>query len=150
MTDSMSDKHSASFSSTRSMKEIRSSCWMGFLCQCGSGGRVAGEEGDHGRVPKIGFAGADVGAIGAGLTYIGWMISRSSLVLMTQVTDPTVKDWPGLGANGELGKHTIGLVMGSSAHPYLARQLSTKDARQSTEGATLYGRLIEEVRVNRT
>jgi hypothetical protein len=34
---------------------------------------------------------------------------------------------------------------GSSAHSYLARQLSTKDARQSTEGFTHDGRVIIEV-----
>jgi hypothetical protein len=52
---------------------------------------------------------------------------------MTQVMDPTVKDWLGLGANEELGRRTIWLAMGSSAHRYLARQLSTKDAQQSTK-----------------
>jgi hypothetical protein len=26
---------------------------------------------------------------------------------MTQVKEPTVKTWPGLGSNGELGMHTI-------------------------------------------
>ena len=29
---------------------------------------------------------------------------------------------------------SIWFAMGSSAHPYLVRQLSTEDARQSTEG----------------
>jgi len=65
------------------MEEIRSSYWMGFLCQRGSGGRVASEEGDLGGAPEIGSAGADVGAISAGLTCTSWMISPSLLVLMT-------------------------------------------------------------------
>jgi len=56
-----------------------------------------------------------------------------------------MKDWPGLGVNGELGKCTIWLAMESSAHPFLVCQLSTNDARQSTEGAVHDGRLIEEV-----
>ena len=37
---------------------------------------------------------------------------------------------------------SIWFAMGSSAHPYLARQLSTKDARQSTEGYAHDGRLF--------
>ena len=83
MSHSMRAKHSASFSSTRSMEEIRSSCWMGFLCQRGSDGRVAGEEGNHGRVPKIESTSADVSAIDVGLTYAGWTISPLPLALMT-------------------------------------------------------------------
>jgi hypothetical protein len=81
----------------------------------------------------IGSTGAAADAIGAGLPYTSWTISSSPLALTTQVMDPTVKDWPGLGANEELGRRTIWLAMGSSAHRYLARQLSTKDAQQSTE-----------------
>jgi hypothetical protein len=68
---------------------------------------------------------------------------------MTQVTDLTVKDWLGLRVNGELRKRTIWLAMGLSAHPYLASQLSTKDARQSIKGATCDGRLfgvVSEIR----
>ena len=56
-----------------------------------------------------------------------------------------MKVWPALGANGELGKHTIWPAMGSSAYPYLVRQLSTKCARQSTEEYTHDGRFVEEV-----
>ena len=56
-----------------------------------------------------------------------------------------MKDCPRLGANEELGKHTIYPTVGSSAHRYLARQLSTKDARQFTEGATHDGRFVGEV-----
>ena len=67
MTDSTSNKHSASFSSTRSIEEIRSSCWTGFLNRRGVDGRVVGEEGDPGRDPEIGSAGANVGAISVGL-----------------------------------------------------------------------------------
>jgi hypothetical protein len=35
------------------------------------------------------------------------MISLLLLLSMTQVIDPTVKIWSGLGANGELGRRTI-------------------------------------------
>ena len=107
MTDSMSDKHSSSFWSTRSIEEIRSSYWIGFLCQRGGGGLVAGEEGDLGRDPEIGSTDADAGTIGVGLSCTGWMIYPSPLALTTPVTNPTVKDWPSLGANRELGKCTI-------------------------------------------
>ena len=74
-----------------------------------------------------------------------WMTSPSPLALTTQVMEPIVKVWPALGANGELGKHTIWPAMGSSANPYLARQLSTKCAQQSTEEYTHDGRFVEEV-----
>ena len=67
MTDSMRDKHLSSFSSTRSIEEIRSSCWTGFLNRRGVDERVVGEEGDPRRDPKIGSAGANVDAIGTGL-----------------------------------------------------------------------------------
>ena len=43
----------------------------------------------------------------------------------------------------------IWLAMGSSAHPYLVRQLSTKDAQQSTEGYPTMVDLSVEVRVIR-
>ena len=39
-------------------------------------------------------------------------------------------------------RYAIWLAGGLGAHPYLKRQLSTKDARQSTGGATRDGRLI--------
>ena len=83
MTDSTSDKHSASFLLTQTIEEIRSSCWIGFLGQCGTGGRVAEEKGDLERDPKIESAGAVADVIGAGLPYICWMISPSPLALMT-------------------------------------------------------------------
>jgi hypothetical protein len=51
---------------------------------------------------------------GAGLSYTGSMISPLPLALMTQEMDPTVKDWPGLRENGELGRHAIWLAMGTS------------------------------------
>ena len=71
MTDSTSDKHLASFSSTRSIEEIRSSCWTGFLNRRGADGRVVREESDLWRDPEIGSAGADADAIGAGLPCVG-------------------------------------------------------------------------------
>jgi hypothetical protein len=40
------------------------------------------------------------------------MTSPSPLALMTQVMELTVKDWSGLGANGELGRRTIWPAMG--------------------------------------
>ena len=83
MTDSKSDKHSASFLLTQSIEEIRSSYWIGFLIQHGAGGRVAGEEGDTRRYPEIGSTDADVGTIGAGLPCIGWTFSPSPLALTT-------------------------------------------------------------------
>jgi hypothetical protein len=83
MTDSTSDKHSTSFWSTRSIEEFRLFYRIGFLCQHGAGGRVAGEEGGPGIDPEIGSADVDVGAIGAGLTYTGWTISPLPLALMT-------------------------------------------------------------------
>ena len=129
MTNSASNKHLASFSLTQSVEEIRSSCWIGFLSQHGTDGRVVREEGDLERDLKIRSTDADIGAIDIGLPCTSWTISLSPLALMTQVIDLTVNDWPGLGANGELGKLTICSAMGSSAHPYLAHQLSTKDAR---------------------
>ena len=59
--------------------------------------------------------------------------------------ESTVKDWPGLGANRELGRRTIWPAMELSAHPYLARQLSTKDAQQTIDGYTHEGRFFIEV-----
>jgi hypothetical protein len=79
----MVDKHSTSFSSTRSIAEIRSSCWMGFLGQRGAVGRAIGEEDDPGRDFEIRSVGADDGAIDAGLSRTEWTISPSSLALMT-------------------------------------------------------------------
>ena len=107
--------------------------------------RDLGKEGVLRTSLRIRSANACAGVTSVGLSRTSLMTSPSPLVLMTQVTDPTVKDWPGLGANGELGKRTIWPAMGSSAHPYLACQLSTKDARQSIEGATRDGKLIGEV-----
>jgi hypothetical protein len=53
---------------------------------------------------------------GAGLSCIISTISPSLLALMTQEMDPTVKDWLGLGANGELGKHIIWFAMRINTH----------------------------------
>ena len=65
---------------------------------------------------------------------------------MNQEIDPTVKVWPGFGENGELRNRTILFAMKQHAHPYLARQLSTKYAWQSTEGDPHDGRLIGGMR----
>ena len=68
MTDSTSVKHSASFSSTRSITEIRSSYWMGFLSLHDTIGRAVGEEDDPTRGPKIGSIDMEDGAIDVGLS----------------------------------------------------------------------------------
>ena len=65
---------------------------------------------------------------------------------MSQEIDPTVKVWLGFGENRELKNHTMLFAMKQHTHPYLARQLSTKCARQSTEGDPHDGRLIKGMR----
>ena len=79
----MNDKQSASFWSTRSMEMIRSSCWMGFLGQCDTEGRLIGEGGDLGEDPGIESIEAGVDVTGAGLSCTGGTISPSPLALTT-------------------------------------------------------------------
>ena len=74
------------------------------------------------RGAKIGTSGANTGVIGAntlgaGLSYIVSTISPLPSVLITQVMDPIVNDWPGSGKIMELGKLTIWLAMESARTP---------------------------------
>ena len=95
-------------------------------------GRVA-DEVDSGSGSEIGSAVAGARVVGAEQICTGSRSSPTLSALMTHMMDPTVKIWPGYGRDEEPAEKTI-LFDKETAHPYLARQLSTEYRRQSTEG----------------
>ena len=70
------------------------------------------------------------GVIDAESIYTGSRSSPTPSALMIHEIDPTVKIWPGCGRDEELAENTILFDMETAhTHPYVAHQMSTKDAR---------------------